>query len=492
MAAAAAAAKVAATKPLQLQLLEKQLKSSDPGVRSQGLDTIPILPVPVELLSKSISELFEHENLYVKQAAVEAIGRTATAKNKSCILALDQVGPLVKHEQLEIGRQAFAALLRAKEMALEDHIPEQRQPVSLDDAKQKRPPPPGPAETAAIKTAERLQDEDPRIRRQAVEVLTQMGPFAAPYCEGIASTLADRDIHVRNSVIHALGYLGVEARGGIAKAGEQLGHSDAAVRRSAAKAMVAIAAHSGEEAAEAVHPRLSSPDPAVRVIALEVMSSLGPLAAPYGSSLAKLLADRSPRVPEAAARALISAGPKVVKYLKHIKAHLLSENPKHRAAAELAMRGLSSQSAHVAAFASSMLRDHQTEDGSVVYQAYHRVHALRVLASAQENAVPYLNDLVNEMDRRDWALRRAAMEAFEELGVHARKAAREVAKRLSSPDKDIRRAAAETLGRMGKNATVYGQQLVGALRLESDRHVRDACEDAVERLKDAGVLDEDA
>jgi len=488
----AAAAKAAATKPLQLQLLEKQLKSYDPGVRSQGLGTIPVLPVPVDLLSKSIVELLEHENLYVKQTAVEAIGRAATAKNTSCILALDRVGPLVKHGQPEVGRQAFAALLRAKELAPEELIPEQRHPASLDDQRQKKPLPPGPAETAAIKAAEWLQDDDPRTRRQAVELLTQMGPFAAPYCEGMAAMLADRDIHVRLAVVNALGYLGVEAKGGIAKAGEQLGHADAAVRRSAAKAMVAIAAHSGEEAAAAVCPQLSSPDPAVRISALEVMSSLGPLAAPYGSSLAKLLADRSPRVPEAAARALISAGPKVVKYLKHIKVSLLSENPKHRAAAELAMRGLSSQSAHVAAFASSLLRDHATEDGSVVYQAHHRVHALRVLASAQENAVPYLNDVVNELDRRDWALRRAAMETFEELGVHARKAAREVAKRLSSHDKDIRRAAAETLGRMGSHATVYGQQLVGALRLESDKHVRDACEDAVVRLKEAGVLDDDA
>mmetsp|Transcript_25978 Transcript_25978/g.67836 ORF Transcript_25978/g.67836 Transcript_25978/m.67836 type:complete len:105 (-) Transcript_25978:12-326(-) len=104
MAAAAAAAKAAATKPLQLQLLEKQLKSYDPGVRSQGLGTIPVLPVPVDLLSKSIVELLEHENLYVKQTAVEAIGRAATAKNTSCILALDRVGPLVKHGQPEVGR----------------------------------------------------------------------------------------------------------------------------------------------------------------------------------------------------------------------------------------------------------------------------------------------------------------------------------------------------------------------------------------------------
>jgi len=149
---------------LPLQLLERQLKAADRGTRLQGLDTLNSVPVPVEAISNSLLELLEHENLYVKQTAAEGIGRTALAKNRSCVLALDMVGPRMKHDTPEISRQAASALLQVTQLAEPGEPPaEQLHEVPLNQRYKGMPPQPGPAKTASIKVAGYLEDEDPRM-----------------------------------------------------------------------------------------------------------------------------------------------------------------------------------------------------------------------------------------------------------------------------------------------------------------------------------------
>merc|ERR1711865_153854 len=99
----------------------------------------------------------------------------------------------------------------------------------------------------------------------------------------------------------------------------------------------------------------------------------------------------------------------------------------------------------------------------------------------------YLEEIAKALEDKDWGLRRVAIEALCDLQEHGDAAAAEVARRLLHHDPDVRRAAAEALGRMGLHAGEYGHRVEGLLDTEEDPDVKSTCADACDMLYAAGM-----
>jgi len=272
------------------------------------------------------------------------------------------------------------------------------------------------------------------------------------------------------------------ALAGIGAVAERLRHPEKEIRRAATKAVHALAAHSGGEAAAAVAGQVSqcATSPERRYLLL-VLADMKELAAPHGKVLADLLEDPEASVRAAAVRALVSAGPKVApSSLKHVKRRLEHEDPDVRRAAMDAMRALSSTCPSYAQSVGKLLNEDQevpTEE-SIRY----KIAILTILGGAATNAEPYLENLTDALNDKDWGVRRAAVESLVALGEHATPAAADVAQRLLHHDPDVRRAAAECLGRMGVHSGKYAGHVEGAVETEEDDDVRRACEKAAAQL----------
>lgn len=469
--------------PAPVQYLDKQLQSADTEIRQTGLDSIHKMNVPSEPLTDCLARLMEHQNWYVRQAAADGVVRAAQVPKAVEVALRDVAGKRMETEDIYTRSCASRALVGVVQKHL---APDEGEKEGFVGSFSTAGPgiPEQVAAEAASQVAQRLTHEDPRIVQNAVEALTQMGECAAPHAPQLGACIANPDVGVRNAIIRAFKNLGVPAAGGADDLGQRLAHEDPITRRAATRALLAMSHHSGAAAAAGAAAQLKNPDPIARQAAAACLATLGPLAAPWAKHLSARLEDDDTSVRITAVRALVNGGPSTAPYVKHVKHRMNSEDPEVRAAAVDAMRGLARVCPVYAKAVGKMLAEDAEQSGGI----QQRVQALKVLAGAEANAQPYLTDIVTELQYPDWAVRRAAIEALQDLKEHAVPVASQVARRVLHHEPDTRRAAAEALGLMGIHSAGFGDRLVGTHATEEDQDVKAACAEAIDMLTKCGAL----
>jgi len=258
-----------------------------------------------------------------------------------------------------------------------------------------------------------------------------------------------------------------------------LGSEEEKIRRNGKRALMQMAQSNGKQTAEAVLGPLKSENKVTRIAALECFAALGSLAGPHGAELAEHLEEPDPTVRQSAVHALVSGGKSMRDKHTDIKKRSQHENADISRAAVQALRGLASLCSK---FARSAHRDLE-EDPEIKG----RMMAIEVLGGAGHNVKPYLEEIVKCLEDKDWGIRRCAIECLCDLEEHAESAASEVARRLLHHDPDVRRAAAEAMGRMGTHCGELGHRVEGLMDTEEDEDVKRTCAEACKALYAAGM-----
>lgn len=457
-------------KPASIQLLERQLSAADPGVRSAGVDSIPKVKTPLDPLQDCLVDLLEHQNWYVRHTAIEANCTSIQFPGAAPVTIKKILGPRLAHEDGKVQDCAAAALVRIVE--------ETDKCASMDCA-----------EKAAREVAAKLSHQETRVRKTALETLNRMGASAKPHVQAIYRCLSDPEPVVRRRVVQISACpptgLGELMREGVPEAARLTTHEDPAIRLSAHKACMELVKHSEKEVAEALAAQLGHEDPLMRRVVLDILYELGPLCAPHGQAIIECIEAPEAFVRYSAVRALASGGAAMVKSLKFLYKLILHQDKDIRRAAVDALRELSRTHTIFAKAVGRTLLEEPEELNAETFDLLCQV--LRVLGGAAANATPYLNEMAGQLDCSDWNVRRAAIEAIEDLGEHAKGAAPQVARRLLHHEPDVRRAAAEALGRMRENCGPYWTRVQEMVDNEDDEDVLQACQEALRRFDEAGV-----
>jgi len=461
-------------KPASIQLLDRQLLSSDPAVRQIGWESIPRIQAPVEPLKDCIAACFDHQNWYVKAAAAEACCRCIQSKGAAEVVIKEVAGPRFAHEDAEVRRCAAQALVRITEDA---QAPDAPKSIPLLTA-----------EKASAEVAAQLRHQDPTIRALAVNTLSRMGFVAGDHIAKICALIVDPDVSVRNAVVHICDALGTASLKCIDQMFDNLRNPNKELRRSAVRAMHTLEQHSGAEVAAAVARQLAHCELVEdRRYILLMLQDLKELSAPHGKAFVGLLEDPDEGIRASAIRCLVCAGPTVTaSSLKFVKRKLEHQDANIRRAAMDAMRQMAPISTAYAQSVGKLLQEEQPEPTPDAIR--YKVAILYVLGGAAANADPFLENLAECLEDKDWDIRRAAVEALEDLGENASEAAAEVARRMLHFSPDVRRSAAECLGRMGIHAGPYAEYVEAMRETEEDEDVLLAVEAACERLTAAGAL----
>lgn len=456
-------------KPACVQLLEKQLSNADPAIRKTGADSIPNIKAPAKPLAECLETHFDHQNWYAKRSAVSAATRAIESKDAAnpTIQVLTNRLDSSDCETRKCAGRALAGIANA---------------ACQSDASKLIPQ--FCAENAAQAAADCLEHEDPRVRQNAVESLALFSDSAAPHASRLAKRLTDTDGSVRRSVATACTTLGVVATEAAEDVSRLTNHQEDCVRASARNAAFALSTHSGPDVAAAVIQALQvCSDASVRRETLDLMCDLGALMAPHGKVLASFLDDADFGVRCCAIRAMVSAGPNVSgSSLEHVLRRTEQQDRDLRRSAVDAMRALAPMCPQYAAAVGKSLQ----ETAETIQQ---RCDVFRILGGAGANAGPFLEDMSYGLDDKDWAVRRATIEAFEDLKEYATEAAPHVARHLLHHSPNVRRAAAETLGRMGLHCGPYANRVEAMLDTEEDEDVLHTCQQAHQMLLDCGAYE---
>lgn len=491
--------------PQVVQFLERQIRHADAKVRQNWIDDLPKQNPPAEPVVEMVADrLMRHENWYVRRSGASALVSCATDVKNAAPLATPWASKLLGSDDPEVRRcvgrylegvSAHADVLIHEAASVAELRPTEEEALRKYEARKAK-------EHAKINTidstardgvgeaAAGLSHEDPSVRQTAVDALSRVGCRAEPHANAIAALLVDPDVVVRHEVIRAIRRLGAFMAGSAPRMAEFLACSEEVLVRTATNALKALSESSGPAAAAAAAAQLRNEDRETRVAALRALAVLGPLAAPHGDMIAERLGEEDKVVRFAAARTLVAAGPSVAPCVRAVAAHLKHQDADIHRSAINAMQGLAAMIPAVARSQGKVLREDPEDSGE--YEMRQRRAAMTILGAAQKHAEPYLEDVGKEMESKDWTIRRASADCFEALGAFAEgKGAKEVSRRLLYEDPDVRRVAAETLGRMGKHVGDYAADVLILLETEEDIDVRNVAIAACHRLQAAGVLEGD-
>lgn len=471
--------------PASVQLLGSRLQSADEEIREQAWKAIEKLGAPEEALVDKCEEQLHHQNWYVREAGVKALAFCVDPGHG--MSAVSMVEPHLEHEQPHIRRCAAQCLVdvedrvRVKVDALKQTRAEQmmqhnRQNVIEVETITKAGE---PAVRAAAMLAQRLHHEDPKIRQNALEALSRMGPLCAPYVETMCNMVTDANLSVRNELLRVIARLGRLLVEGASVFAAALGQEEEKMRRSGKRALLELSHSCGPEVARSITEPLKSETKITRLAALDCFATLGALAGPHGPELVGHLEELDSDVRLSSVHTIVSAGKSMQPHYAEIKKRLHHENPDVSRAAVKTLRGLAPVCPKIAR---SAFKDLEEEP-----ELQTRMMAVEVIGGAGHNGTSHLVEVAKALEDKDWGLRRCAIEALCDLQEHADAIAGEVARRLLHHDPDVRRAAAEALGRMGLHAGEYGHRVEGLLDTEEDEDVKGTCAAACEMLYAAGM-----
>lgn len=481
-----------------VQFLEKQLQQGDAEIRRNAVATIQKLPAPDSQILELASKLATtHENWFVKRAVADTLTQLVLRDSpKTGEEAVRMAAGFLEHQDAEMRRcggrmlvdvVAQPAKQRPKEPLPGEAVPEPsaEERVRADDM----------SKAAAAAAAQRLSSERPEVRGSALEAMARMGEWATPHANSIAALVGDPVLALRHEAIRSMDTLGVAVSSGAGTIAAFFEHKEEQIRLCAKRALLQVAKHDGASASEAAAAMLRSPKVAARRSAVQLLIELGPQAAPHCEAIARLLDDEDKSLRAQCARALASSAAgkaetkRVERCLRLVLARMERPEDDMRQAAVDCMRGLSpvmgkaarSQGRVFTEDADGMTADHMLQ---------RKLRAIEVLGGAGANAKPYLEEIAKELESQDWRLRRVAMYTLEDLKEHAAdNGAKEVARRLLHEDPCVRRAAAETLGRMGMHAGGYCHRLETMRDSEEDEDALRVVDAALVRLRACGAFE---
>mmetsp|Transcript_53925 Transcript_53925/g.128447 ORF Transcript_53925/g.128447 Transcript_53925/m.128447 type:complete len:584 (+) Transcript_53925:61-1812(+) len=511
-----------------VQLVEKRLRDADSGVREAVVEALPQLYAPNDQLMDVSCQLLEHEDWYARRGAAKALARLADLGG--AVDVAHEVGPRLDHHDAETRRCAALTMIGLADKAedvkaivgalpkgpsteesstdadaqanIQALISGNASPELLAAAAQKAAAQPtisssptgelgegepdmtliDGAEVAAKEVSSRFHHDARDVRLNAVRTLSRMQSSAVGQAAKLGSCVSDSDCMVRAATVKAFDELGSHAVHGAVEAAVGLDSEEHVTRLSAQRVLLTLAKYEPKTAAAAAAHHLRCPLPQGRVAAADTLARIGHAAADHGKELIARLEDDDIVVRRTAVRAIIEAGPGMLRYIQLLVNLLQHPSPDIARLAVAVIRGLGPQEAKIVEAVAQPL--HEELEGDERENATLRKQVVEILGGAGENAIPYLGDIVKELEDNEWSVRRAAVEALDDLGAHAASAAASVARRLVHNEAEVRRAAAEAIGRMGIHAGRYRNRVEVLMDTEEDLDVRIACQRAVEAQRE--------
>lgn len=345
---------------------------------------------------------------------------------------------------------------------------------------------PDPSALAALGAA--LRDRSAQVREKAGSALAAIGPAAIPY---LGEALGDADPAVRVVAAASLGQLSPAERAAMAPLLRALRDTEPAVHLQAAEALGRFgpAAH---DAVPGLMEALRSPSAAQRSAAVKALAKIGPAAGPAVGSLVVVLnerrrADDVPRVLEII-EALGWIGPAAREAIPALREMLREKNPVARVRAAWALLAVGTGAEAVIPVLTTLLDDAELarqEEGPTL-----QARAADLLGWIGPEARAAVPALVRQMLARDHPAGTSALRALVRIGDDALpelirlfprtpdpgrkrlgfvlskiggKAVPPLVQMLDHPRAEVRTAAAQTLGEIGREARAALPRLEEAL-----------------------------
>lgn len=331
-----------------------------------------------------------------------------------------------------------------------------------------------------------LGEKDARKRVQSVHALGQLADGARPAIPELIKLLKDEDDDVRRSVAAALPAIGGLNRTHVKDLAEALKDKDGDVRSGIASAL----ARMGLEARAAVpvlaDALVKDTNPEVRLKAANALMKIGREALPALAALTEALKDPETDVRNAAVTALQKIGP-AAKTALPAMLDILKEtsNKDLQFNVMSAIEAIGPAGKDAVPELGRLLRN---KDREVQFKAMTTLGAIgpeakdsvKYLIAILEVAylIPKNNQLVEDKNAKD--LRNAAVEALGKIG---KEAVPDLTKKITDSNVFVRIGCCEALGQIGPDATPALDALKRRAKLDKAGEVREAAINAIRRIE---------
>lgn len=334
-----------------------------------------------------------------------------------------------------------------------------------------------------------LEDSDPDVTKAALYGLAGLGPECVEAMAALTQALASSNGNERLWIEARLARMGPAALPPLLA---RLRDRGQAGRAGAAQALVLFGREAPLEIAPALEEALLDPDPAVRAGAAWGLARMEDAATNVVAELTLALEDIDPRVRQNAALGLLRRGERAAPAVAALTEALRDPSPEVRreVAHALGWIGAEAWPAH-----GSLVERLGDEDAWVRERAAGALGAIwaavadairkeeedpdareqveRATEEVRRAAPVIVGALGAALKDRRYGVRRAAAESLGKMGSRAGAAARALAAMLRDRVSDVRRSAGRTLGLLGADASVALPELVAALK-DPEPHVREA------------------
>lgn len=314
--------------------LTKQLENEEPALRAMAAQALGHIGPAASDAVKPLSELLEDSQSLVKMHAAWALARIQPGKTKAFKKALPILINALKSEDPELKDEAIEALSEMGNSAVSPLMKflKDNQEVSGEIAALDVLTALGPrAKNAAKIVAEALNSPDPMLRWHAARALGELESDNEEAIAALTAALGDNSPQVRSHAAFALGEIGAKNQEALNRLVELVGDENPVVRRASVEALKKI-----DPDRESVRPAflraLRDSSPEVRAHAVEAIASLGK---PNVNELIAAL--DSPETCHAACLLLAELGPKAQQAVPALSETLADENPVVRLEALIAL-----------------------------------------------------------------------------------------------------------------------------------------------------------
>jgi HEAT repeat protein len=287
-----------------------RLKSEDPGVRRNAIDTLSHMGRCATPHASEIGERLADPDISVRNAAVRAFTVLGTAAAGGA----PEAGVLLAHADPVVRRTGARGII-----ALAAHS----------------------GAAAADGVAAQLHHQNPTTRTAAALCLADLGPLAAPHGKELAQLLEDEDVHVRCAAVRALAHAGPKVAAHMAHIKARLGHSNPNTRRAAVDTIRSLAgtcASFAQAMGKTLHEETQQQTADVIRQMQQILTILGGAgrnAVPYLADIARELEAGDWAIRQASIEALCDLGEHADKAAKEVARRLLHpDRDTRRAAAE--------------------------------------------------------------------------------------------------------------------------------------------------------------
>ena len=302
------------------------------------------------------------------------------------------------------------------------------------------------AGAAAPALAEALKDPDARVRIKAAEALWEVTGKADVAAPALAAALGEKAVDVRRLAAEALWRMGPEAEAAAPALAAALQDKDRDVRRDAAETLWRVGP-AARPAVPALSGALKDEDGDVRRSAAGALGTFGPEAGAAVPSLAEALKHQDMGTRHFAARALVRVGgPEARRSAAPVLREVLHHGaPDQRVRAELIVLLWKIGPEPESTFPG--LKTGDAGDVHCATQLLNGVYSTKADRGTRKNAVPTLVEAFRGA-KSDPGHRVSFAQTLGEIGPDAKAAIPALREGLKDKDENVRKAAAEALGKI--------------------------------------------